>query len=123
MLLLAVFHPDFELPEKVERFFPYFAFVVGDGRIGIAVEFDDIIHKLPDLLVRSVENMCTVLMYIDALNVLTIDISTQMIALIDDQTTLTLPMSHARKRSTIYTGSNDQIIILFIHNSLKKKKK
>ena len=30
MLLLAVFHPDFELPEKVERFFPYFAFVVGD---------------------------------------------------------------------------------------------
>jgi hypothetical protein len=64
------------------------------------------------------ENMSTILMDINALDVLTIDVSAQMIALVDDQATLTLTVRHTGKSSTIDTCSDNQIVILFIHYSL-----
>ena len=62
--------------------------------------------------------MGTILMDIDTLDVLTIDVSAQVIALIDDQTTLTLSVSHTCKSGTIDTSTDNQIIILLILISL-----
>jgi hypothetical protein len=62
--------------------------------------------------------MGTILMDIDTLDVFTIDVSAQVIALIDDQTTLTLTMCHTGESGTIDTSTDNQIIILLIHISL-----
>ena len=61
--------------------------------------------------------MGAILMDIDALDILTIDVPSQMIAFVYHQTTLTLTMSHTGKSGTIDTSTDNQIIILFIHNS------
>ena len=62
--------------------------------------------------------MGAILMDIDTFDILTIDVSPQVRTLIDDQTTLTLSVSHTCKSGTIDTSTDNQIIILLIHISL-----
>jgi hypothetical protein len=64
------------------------------------------------------KNMGSILMDIDAFDVFAINIAPEMITLVNNQTTFTMTVSHTGKCSTIDTGSNDQIIILFTHISL-----
>jgi hypothetical protein len=91
------------------------AFVIGYRGIGITVELDNGIGKVPDLLVGGMEDMGAILMDIDTLDVLTIDITTQMVALVDDQTLLAVKTGHAGKSGTIDAGSNNQIVVTFLH--------
>ena len=62
--------------------------------------------------------MSAILMDIDTFDILTIDVPPQVRTLIDDQTTLTLSVSHTCKSGTIDTSTDNQIIILLIHISL-----
>jgi hypothetical protein len=57
-------------------------------------------------------------MDIDTLDVFTIDITAQVVTFVDDQTTFAMAMSHTCKRSAINACTNNQIVVLLIHNSL-----
>ena len=58
----------------------HFSFVVGHWRICVAVEFRKLINVFPDCLIRSMEDMGTVFMYLDAINLFSIDITSNMAA-------------------------------------------
>ena len=88
-----------------------FAFVMGNRRIGIAIEGDDGINEIPHSLIVGVEDVGAILMDMDALDILAIDISTQMRTLVDDQTALTLLFGQMGERATIQASSNYQIIV------------
>ena len=61
------------------------------------------------------ENMGTVIMNIDSLNILTIDVSTKMMTLVDYKTTFTMTVRHTGKGGAINTGPNNQLVVLFVH--------
>ena len=92
-----------------------FSFVVGNGRIGITVELDHGVDKLPHLPVVSVEDMGTVLVYVDAFYLLAIDIAAQMRTLIYHQTSLASLFCPVCKSGSKETRSYYQIIV-FSHN-------
>lgn len=58
------------------------------------------------------EDMGTILMNIYSLNILTINISTQMRTFIYDKASFTQPLSTVGKSRSIQSGSNNQIIII-----------
>ena len=63
--------------------------------------------------------LCTIFKYINTLDILTIDIATQVRSLVNDQALLTLLMSKMCECGSEKTGANYKIIIFIIsHNSL-----
>jgi hypothetical protein len=54
------------------------------------------------------EDMCPVLMHIDALDVLTIDVAAEVWTLVDDQAPLALAVGFIGVRATIDTGAYNQ---------------
>lgn len=89
--------------------------VIGDRRIGVAIELDNRIHKIPNLFIRGMEDMGTIFMDIDALDVLAIDIAAKMRTLVDDKAALPPAMSHTGESGTIDASSNNQMVVRFIH--------
>ena len=59
--------------------------VVGDGAIGVSVERHDRVYEVPDGLVVGMEDVGTILMYVDAFDILAIDIAAQVWALVYDE--------------------------------------
>lgn len=59
----------------VERQVVKFPLVVGDGAVRVAVEFHDGIHEVPYLLVAGMEDVRSILVYVDSLDIFAIDIS------------------------------------------------
>ena len=69
----------------VERQVVKFPLVVGDGAVRVAVEFHDGIHEVPHLLVAGMEDVRSVLVYVDPLDVFAIDIAAKLCALVYDE--------------------------------------
>ena len=74
----------------VERQVVEFALVVGNRRIGKAVELNDMVDEIPNLTVAGVEDMGTVFVHIDTFGGLTVDIATKMGPLVNDKATLAM---------------------------------
>ena len=79
------------------------------------VELRKLVHVFPDLLIRGVENMRTIFVYMDPLNVLTINISRDVVPPVDHKTLFPSLMKLVRHDCTIQSGSDNQIVIL--HNA------
>lgn len=62
-----------------------FAFVVGHRGVGVAIELDDGVHKVPHLPVGGVEDMGTVLVDVNAFDVLAIDVTAEVGAFVYDE--------------------------------------
>ena len=70
-----------------------------------AVERNKLVDKFPDLLVACMENVWAVAMNMNPLDVFAIDITSNMRALVDDQTPLTMLFRQIGKNSVIQTGT------------------
>ena len=92
------------------------ALVVGQRRVRVSVEGHKRVDKLPYLLVGSVENMCAVLVYVDALALFAIDVASQMGALVDHQALLALPMCHAGIGRPEESSANHQEVVFSFHS-------
>ena len=68
----------------VERQIVKFALVICDRAVRVAIEFNDGIHEIPYLLIARMENMRSVFVDVDSLDVLAIDVSTKVSSLVDD---------------------------------------
>lgn len=66
---------------------------------GVAVERHEPVHIVPHLLAVRMEDVCTVLVDIDALHTLTVDVSTEVRSLIYHQTRLSPERGFVCKRS------------------------
>ena len=75
-------------------------FVIRNRTVGVTVERDNAIHEVPDFFVRSMEDMSTIFVYIDAFNVFAIYITAQMRALVYDEAFLARLLGKKGKRGT-----------------------
>ena len=97
----------------VERKIVEFSPIVGYRTVGISVELDDGIHKVPHLLVGGMEDVCTILVHIDSLDVFAINIASHMRALVNDQTFLACLSGEMGKCGTVEAGTDNEEIVLF----------
>ena len=95
----------------IERQIIELALIVGYGRVGVAVELHQRVDELPHPFIRGVEDVGTVLMYVDALYVLAIHVTAELRALVDDQAPLALLMSKICECGTEKAGANYEIIV------------
>lgn len=89
-LLRSGYAPHLVEGVHVERQVIELALVISHWRIGITIELYDGVDELPHLLVRGMEDVCAILMHIDALDALTIDVATQVSTLVYHQALLAL---------------------------------
>jgi hypothetical protein len=72
-------------------------------------------YVIPNLPVIGMHNMRSIFMYLNARNVFTVDISSGVIPLFNNQALLAgcfhLPGEHSAKQS----GTNDQVIVFLFH--------
>ena len=83
----------------------------GNGRIGVAVELHESIDVLPDLLVACVEDVCPVLMHVDALHLHTVDVASRMAALVNDEAAFPRLARFAGKEGTKKACAYNQIVV------------
>ena len=62
----------------IERQIIKFSFIVSYRTISVTIEFHDRVHEIPHLLVIGMENMCTILVHIDAFQFFAVDVATEM---------------------------------------------
>lgn len=67
------------------------------GRVGVAVEVRELLHVVPDLAVRGVEDVRAVAVHLDALDRLGVDVSGDVGALVDDEHALALLTGFVRE--------------------------
>ena len=101
----------------VERQRIQLAVVVRHRRVREAVEGRELLHVVPDLRVVRVEDVCAILMHMDALHVLRIDITGDVRPPIDHQHRLPRLPRLMRKHRAVQAGTHYQIII-FRHITL-----
>ncbi len=87
--------------------------VVGHRAVGVAVELRELVHILPHRLVVGVEDVGTVAVDVDALHRLRVDVTRDVISLIDDEAALARLLGLVGKHCAVQTGTDDQVIILF----------
>ena len=92
-----------------------FAFVVGHRRVCVTIELHKTIHEVPDLLVAGVKDMRTILMHINALHILRIDISTDMVTLVNQKNGIALLLQQIGRDCAKETCTDNQKIIFLPH--------
>ena len=85
-----------------------------DRAVGVAVERHYRVNEIPHLLVRGVEDMRPVLVYVDSLDILAVDIPSGVGTLVDDKAPLPLLPGKMRKRGAEQPGTHYQIVIFHI---------
>ena len=89
-------------------------FVVCHRTVCVAVKLYNRVHEIPYLFVVGMENVRTIFMHVNALNVLAIHITTKMWTFINNKHFFTCMFSFISKRSSKKTRTNNQIIVF--HN-------
>ncbi len=95
----------------VERQIEEPPFVVGDGRVGVAVELYEGVDEVPHLLVRRVEDVCAVFVDVYATHALAIQIAARMRPAVYHEATLALPHGTVCDDRTEQSRTYYQIII------------
>ena len=60
----------------IERQIIELALIVSYWRVGIAVKLYNRVHEIPHFLIGGMEDVCAILMHINAFDLLTIDVAT-----------------------------------------------
>ena len=97
----------------VERQVVALTFIFGHGAVGVAVEGDEGIDKVPHLLVGGVEDMRPILVNIDAVALLAIDIAAELRPLVDNQAAFAGAGGHVGKDSAEKPAAHNEIIVVF----------
>tara|TARA_Y100000780_G_scaffold232562_1_gene266300 strand:- start:7659 stop:7925 length:267 start_codon:yes stop_codon:yes gene_type:complete len=70
----------------IERQIVELSFVVSDGGIDEVIEACELVDVVPDFFGVCMEDVSAILVNVDALNLFTMDIATEMGAFVDDKT-------------------------------------
>ena len=87
------------------------ALVVGHGGVGVAVKLNDGVHEIPHSLVGGVEDMGTILVDVNAFDVLAIDIAAEMGAFVDNEAGLACLTGFVGEGGAKEAGTNNKIIV------------
>lgn len=85
---------------------------VGDRRVDVVVELGKTVDVVPDVFHGGVEDVGTVAVDLDALDVLGIDVAGNVIAAVDDQDRLAGALSSIGKDGARKAGTDDEVIVL-----------
>ena len=102
-----------ELAERihVERQVVEMALIIRDRRIDEVVECDELIDIRPDVFIARMEDVCTVLVNVDAIFFLAVDIAPHMIPALQHQHRFARLLRLMRKDRAKQAAANNQIII------------
>ena len=102
-----------ELAERihVERQVVEMALIIRHRRIDEVVECDELIDIRPDILIARVEDVCAVLVDVDAIFFLAVDIAAHMIPALQHQHRLARLLRLMRKDRAKQAAANNQIIV------------
>ena len=96
----------------VEGHVVHVAVEVGDRRVDVVVELGEAVYVVPDVPHGGVEDMRTVAVDLDALDVLGIDVAGDVIAAIDDQDRLAGALGGVGEDGAREAGADDEVIVL-----------
>ena len=99
----------------VERQVVELAAVGRQGRVGEAVELHEPVHVVPHAAVVGVEDVCAVVVHLDAVDLFAIDVPACVLPLVDDQATLAPAGGFVGEDGTEESGSHDQVVISCFH--------
>ena len=85
--------------------------IIGNRAVCKTVELRKLCNIIPDLLIIGMENMCTILMNIDSLNLLCVHVSCNIRAFVDHENRFARLLRLMSKDSTVKTGAYDKIIV------------
>ena len=88
-----------------------FAIVVGEWRVNEWLELYKTIYEIPNILVRGVKDMRSVFMYEYSILLLAVDISTRMVAPINNQHSLTCLLGAISDYGTIQASTDNEQIV------------
>ena len=107
----------------VERKVVQLAPVVRDRAVRVAVERHKRIHEIPDSLVRGVENMRSICMDMDSLDIIAIDVPAEMWALVDNKSLFSLLFCKRCECRAVQAGADNKVIVFhFLSRSFIKDK-
>lgn len=87
-------------------------FIIGNRTVRIPVEGDNRVDEIPDVLVIRMEDMGTILVHVNAFNIFTINIPTELGTLVDDKAFLPVFMSEISEGRTEEAGTDDEVIVV-----------
>ena len=87
--------------------------IVGKGTVGISVEGNDRVYEVPNGLVVGMEDVGTILMDVDAFDILAIDIAAQVWTFVYDEAFLALFPGLVSESGAKQAGTNNEIIVVF----------
>ena len=82
--------------------------IIGNRAVCKTVELRKLCNIIPDLLIIGMENMCTILMNIDSLNLLCVHVSCNIRAFVNHENRFARLLRLMSKDSTVKTGSYDK---------------
>ena len=84
-------------------------------RIYKMIKLRKLLHIIPDLSIRGMENMCPIFMHLNSTHFACINITCQMIPLVNHKARFPLLSHLVRKDRAKQPGPYDQIIVMLIH--------
>ena len=96
----------------VEGHVVHVAVEVGDRRVDVVVELGEAVDVVPDVLHGGVEDVCSVTVDLDALDVLGVDVAGDVVAAVDDQDRLAGAPGGIGEDGAREAGTDDEVIVL-----------
>ena len=96
----------------VEGHVVHVAVEVGDRRVNVVVELGEAVDVVPDILHGGVEDVRAVAVDLDALDVLGVDVSGDVVAAVDDQDRLAGTLGGVGEDGARKAGTDDEVIVL-----------
>ena len=104
--------PHFGEGVHVEGHVIHAAVEVGDRRVDVVVELGEAVDVVPDVLHGGVEDVRAVAVDLDALDVLGVDVASDVVAAVDDQDRLAGALGGVGEDGARETGTDDEVIVL-----------
>lgn len=96
----------------VERHVVHLAAEVGHGRVHVVVELGEAAHVVPHVPHRGVEDVGSVAVDVDALDLLGVDVAGDVVAAVDDEDGLAGPARGVGEHGSGQAGSDDEVVVL-----------
>jgi len=97
----------------IERQVVQFVLIDGNRRVDVVVELCELVDVVPNFLIGGMEDMCTILVYMDVLDGFAVDITSDVVSPFNHQAGLSPLHGFISEHCTEQASTNNQIIVFF----------
>ena len=110
--------PELAEGVHIERQVVELVFIDSNRRIDIVVELGELVHIVPDFFIARMKNMGAVAVYVDAVYILSVNISRDMVSPVDHQHAFSSFFRFISENRAKKTGSYYKIIVFHSYSPL-----